>query len=158
LLLLSMLLRRQSRGRRRASEKLPRGLLKTRASCEVSRIAALHVRRVTFSLSTDVRSSMAAQMHALTGKLAEAQRQLELQHQVQRDSDVAASAAAAAAVAAQRDWIFRVASAASEMAAVVSPLLSDAAELRATQQVTTIQWFPFCLHFVNLYPCRSYPL
>ena len=78
---------------------------------------------------------MAAQTHALTSKLAEAQRQLELQLQVQRERDVAASAAAAAAATAQRESFARVATAASSVAAALGPLLSDASELHALQQV-----------------------
>jgi hypothetical protein len=85
---------------------------------------------------SDVRNSMAVQMHALSAKLAEAQRQLGQQAQVHRELEVAACAAEAAAAAAQREWFVRVASAASGVAAAVSPLLAGSAELPATQQVT----------------------
>ncbi len=119
---------------------LPRGLKKTRASCEVQLLhtSAPHWGYLTMALSSDVRSSMAAQMHALTCKLAESQRQLELQHQVQRECEIAASSAAAAVALVQRQWFVRVASAVSGTATAVSPLLSDAAELRATQQVAAV--------------------
>jgi hypothetical protein len=81
---------------------------------------------------------MAGQLHALTSKLTEAQRQLELRHQVDRDreADSAASAAAAAAAAsAQREWLGRLVSAASDIGIALARVSSDSEGSRANQQV-----------------------
>jgi hypothetical protein len=59
---------------------------------------------------------MAGQLHALTSKLTEAQRQLELRHQVDCDYEADSAAAAAAAAdtsSAQRECLGRLVSAAS---------------------------------------------
>jgi hypothetical protein len=90
---------------------------------------------------SDVRSSMAGQLHALTSKLTEAQRQLELRHQVDRDreADSAAAAAAAAATAsAQREWLSRLVSAASGIGNTLARMSSDSENSRANQQVSAL--------------------
>jgi hypothetical protein len=82
---------------------------------------------------------MAGQLHALTSKLTEAQRQLELRHQVDRDreADSAAAAAAAAATAsAQREWLGRLVSAASGIGNALARMSSDSENSRANQQVS----------------------
>ena len=78
---------------------------------------------------------MAGQMHTLTAKLAEVQRQLELQHQIDRDRTQAAAAAASAAAVAQRQLFVRLAGSATAMAATVARAVPDCEALRAIQQV-----------------------
>jgi hypothetical protein len=78
---------------------------------------------------------MAGQMHTLTAKLAEVQRQLELQHQIDRDRTQAAAAAASAAAVAQRQLFVRMASSAAAMAATVARAVPDCEAMRAIQQV-----------------------
>jgi hypothetical protein len=78
---------------------------------------------------------MASQMQALTSKLAEAQRALELQHQADRDRDSAASAAAATSAAAQREWFAILTNIANDLAAAVA-VVADVDDVRSTQQVS----------------------
>jgi hypothetical protein len=93
---------------------------------------------------------MAVQLHALTAKLAEAQRQLELQHQIDRDRAQAASAAASAAVVAHWQLFSLLTSAAAGMAAAAAPAFPDSEALRAIQQVCIV---PLSLHSACVCSC-----
>ena len=77
---------------------------------------------------------MAGQLHALTSKLADAQRVIELQHQADCQREQAASAAAASA-ASQREWFTRLANIASGLMGAALLLTSDVEDLRASREV-----------------------
>ena len=78
---------------------------------------------------------MAGQLHALTSKLADAQRVIELQHQADCQREQVASAAAAASAASQREWFTRLANIASGLMGAALLLTSDVEDLRASREV-----------------------